>query len=446
MAEKLLVGNTHVFTLGKDNRHLPQGGILIEGALIKEIAPYAELKAKHPGVQTLDLSGKVIMPGMICAHHHIYSAFARGMGLKTDPPANFVQILERVWWRLDKVLTQDDNYFSGMLAFMDCIRKGTTTVIDHHASPFSTEGSLDELARAALEAGVRACLCYEVSDRDGAEVTAAQIRENERFLKKCRTEPHDLLAAAFGLHASFTVSDDTLGECLDAARRENAHFHVHVAEDRADVEDSLKKYGMPVLSRLEARGLLERPTLAVHCVHLQEGEREILKKHPVRVIHNPESNMNNAVGCAAIPEMLAEGILVGLGSDGFTSNMFQEMEVLPLLHKFQHRDPRTLDFGQIYQTVFLNNPTIAGEFFRHPVGALKEGAFADIIALDYIPPTPMTEGNFLGHLLFGLVNAPVNTTIVNGRILMKDRKFPHLDEERIKARTRELAASVWERF
>ncbi len=446
MPGKLLVGNTHVFTLGKEPRYLPQGGILVEGSLISEIAPFAELKKKHPGAETLELPGMVVMPGMICAHHHIYSAFARGMALKTEAPANFVQILERVWWRLDKVLTREDNYFSGMLAFMDCIRRGTTTVIDHHASPFSTEGSLDEIARAALETGMRACLCYEVSDRDGAEVTAAQIRENERFLRKCRTEPDDLLAAAFGLHASFTLSDSTLGECMDVARRENSHFHIHVAEDRADVEDSLKKHGRPVVKRLESLGLLEQPTLAIHCVHLEDGELEILKRHKVTVIHNPESNMNNAVGRADIPALLDEGIQVGLGTDGFTSNMFQEIEILPLLHKLCSGDPRTLNFDQIYRMVFINNPAIAGAFFRHELGSLKEGAFADIIALDYSPPTPMNGDNFLGHLLFGLVNAPVDTTIVNGRVLMKGRKFLEIDEERIKERTRELALEAWRRF
>lgn len=442
----ILLGNARLFTLGEKNTFFEKGAVLVENNRIKNFGESGDLKARYPEAEFHDLSGMLLMPGMINTHMHLYSTFARGMALKDEAPSNFVEILERIWWRLDKVLTSEDVYYSALTALMDCIKSGTTTVIDHHASPFACEGSLDQIEKAAKDLGIRSSLSYEVSDRDGEDRIKAGIDENVRFIEKCRREPDDLISSAFGLHASFTLSNETLEKCIEEASRLNSIFHIHVAEDNADVQDSWAKYKLPVLERLKEAGVLNVPTLAAHCVNLYPEEHKLLKEPGIMVAHNPQSNMNNAVGCAMIPSMLNSGVMVGLGTDGFTSSMFSELKVVPLLHKHNSRDPGEMNFSQIYQIAFLNNSFIAGKFFKYGPGEIKSGAMADLIAIEYNPPTELNGNNFLGHLLFGFGSRPVKLAMINGKIVLKDGKISGVDEERVMARSRELAERCWQRF
>jgi putative selenium metabolism protein SsnA len=441
--ERTLVGNGTLITLGKDNQVIKGGAVLIEGNLIKDVGTTAELKRKKFD-RFIDASGKVIMPGMINTHMHLYSTFARGMALK-EPPSNFVEILERLWWRLDKALTKEGVYYSALVPLIDCIKSGTTTIVDHHASPFACEGSLDLIAKAMRETGVRGCLCYETSDRDGPEIAEAGIDENERFIKLCRKERDGLISATFGLHASFTLSDETLTKCVKVAKKLGVGFHVHVAEDKADVDDSLKKYKKRVVERLNDLGVLGPRTIAAHCVHVDAREMEILKKTRTNVVHNPESNMGNAVGCAPVIEMIGKDITVGLGTDGFTSSMFAELRVANILHKLIKGDPR-VGYSEVMKMCFINNPKIVRNFFPRPLGEISPGAYADLILVDYLPPTPLSADTFLGHLLFGISTAVVDTTIVNGKVLMQNRKLVGLDEAAIAQRASELASELWERL
>ncbi|MFP4498110.1 MAG: putative aminohydrolase SsnA [Vulcanimicrobiota bacterium] len=443
----VLIGNARVITLGENNKYVENGAVFASNGVIREIGETEKLRKKYSEADYHNMKGMVLMPGNIIAHTHLYSSFARGMGLKDEPPANFVEILERLWWRLDKVLTMEDIYFSSMSYLLQCIRYGTTTIIDHHASPGAVTGSLDTVARAVFESGLRASLCYEVTDRNGLDEAKEGIKENIRFVEKCRDYPTSFVKAGFGIHASFTVGDETLARCIEAAREFDTPLHIHVEEALSDRLDSEEKYGMPVLARLEKMGALKVPVLACHCVHLAEEEFEILKNRNIVVIHNPSSNMNNAVGVAQIPRMLEQGAVVGLGTDGMTADFFQEMKILPLLHKVNTGDPRTYSFPQLYQTIFLNNPRIAGLFWKeHGLGSLEVGNYADMIALEYDPPTPLNADNTLGHILFGMNSAMVNTTIANGQVLMKEREILHLDQEKIMNECRKLAGQMWKRF
>ncbi len=442
--EKTLVGNGTLITLGKENKVIENGAVLIEGNLIKDLGTTAELK-KIKSDQFIDASGKVIMPGMINTHMHLYSTFARGMALKDESPSNFVEILERLWWRLDKALTSDSVYYSALIPLIDCIKSGTTTIVDHHASPFACKGSLDWIAKAMRETGIRGCLCYETSDRDGPEIAKEGIDENERFIKLCQKGGNRLLSGTFGLHASFTLSDETLSKCVEVAKKLGVGFHVHVAEDKADVDDSLKKYKKRVLERFNDLGILGPKTVAAHCVHIDAHEMDILKNTKTNVVHNPESNMGNAVGCAPVIEMVEKDITVGMGTDGFTSSMFAELKVANILHKLIKGDPR-VGYGEVLKMCFANNPKIVRNFFPKPLGEISPGAYADLILVDYLPPTPLSADNFLGHLLFGISNAVVDTTMVNGKVLMQNRKLVGLDEVAIARRASELASKLWERF
>jgi putative selenium metabolism protein SsnA len=374
------------------------------------------------------------------------------MTLPGQPATNFPEILEKLWWRLDKALWPEDVRYSALVCLVDAIRHGTTTLVDHHASQSRIPGSLDQIAEAVEQAGVRACLCYEVTDRDGKDATREGIAENERFIRLARTRQakgDHRLAAMFGLHASLTLSDDTLQGCKEVADSLDTGFHIHVAEDKADVRESLRRSGLRVVERLHKRGILGPLTIAAHCVHVDRIETEILLDSGTMVVHNPRSNMNNAVGTADLPWMLKIGTKVGLGNDGFSNNMFSEMAACYLTHKQATGDPRTLPADTVVQMAWANNARIARALFPGlgpQFGQLAKGAPADVILLEYDPPTPLTSGNLPWHLLFGIDGTGVDTTIVAGQLLMHNRKLQTLDEAAIMARSRELAGKLWQRI
>ncbi|HUH95778.1 MAG TPA: putative aminohydrolase SsnA [Anaerolineales bacterium] len=433
--------NGIVATLGKENKVLSNGCVVIDGEQVVAVGDSALLKKRYPQAQAVDCRGQVVMPGFICAHHHFYSTMARGMAIPGEPAANFVEILERLWWKLDRALDDEDITLSAQIPLIECIRNGTTTVIDHHASPAMREGSLDLIESAVRQAGIRASLCYEVSDRN---VAGGGIKENERFIKKVG-KGDGQIAAMMGLHASFTLSDETLEKCVGIAQDAGVGCHVHVAEDAADRADSLQKYGVPTVNRLHKMGVSGEKSLFIHCVHIDEPEMDILAATKTAVVHNPESNMNNAVGVTRVLDLLKKGVPVGLGTDGMSSDMLAQMRCAYLLHRLANRDPRVA-FVEAPQMLLQNNAEICERQFGLKLGEIAEGRPADLAIIDYQPPTPLNEANFLGHLIFGLVDATVDTTVCKGRILMKNKKILVLDEERIAARSRELAPKMWKRL
>lgn len=442
----LLIGNGMTVTRDAENPFLADGCVAIDGKLIQEVGPTAELRQKYRGAQFADACGGVIMPGFINAHMHYYSAFSRGFGGKGDvPPAeNFAEVLERLWWRLDKALMLEGTYYSALVCMIDCIENGTTTVLDHHASPCAVRGSLFKIADAARETGVRSCLCYEVSDRDGEKIMREGIEENVDFIRYAETDG-DLLAGTFGLHASMTLSNETLEACAAASSGLNAGYHVHVAEGPGDEADSEEKYGRRILERFKAFGLTGGRSIAVHCIHVNEDEKDILRETGTAVVHNPESNMGNAVGCSPVLDMFGRGILLGLGTDGYVSDMVQSFKMANALHKHAAVHPNAA-WGEIPAMLFENNAAIAGRYFRAPVGRLAPGYSADVIVSDYVPPTPLSDKNINGHLLFGTNGRSVKTTVIRGKVLMLDRRLIDLDKEEIFAKARECARGVWERF
>ncbi|MCU0508597.1 MAG: putative aminohydrolase SsnA [Anaerolineae bacterium] len=441
----LLVTNGQVFTLGAANEVIPDGAVYIEGDTIAEVGKTADLIAKHGAAERLDVGGKLVLPGMLCGHTHFYGAFARGMAIPGTPAVNFVEILEKLWWSLDLALYDEDVRYSALIFLVDAIKHGCTTMIDHHASPNAIDGSLDIIGEAVKEAGLRASLCYEVTDRNGMDGAAAGIQENARWLKKCREARDPQLAGSFGLHAALTLSDETLENSATAAQGLNTGFHIHVAEDAADQTESVRKYNLRVVERLQKFGILGPKSIAVHCVHLDEFEKDILRETGTHVTHQPRSNMNNAVGLPDVTGMLARGIPVALGNDGFSMFMVDEMKACYLAHKHNTRDPRTMPGDVVLDMAYKNNANLAQVFFPKPVGEITPGAFGDLVVWDYYPPTPMSPGNLPWHILFGVDAAVVTHTIASGKVLMKDRQLTFLDEAAIMARARELAVEVWKR-
>ena len=441
----ILVGNGIVITQDNNNPIINNGAIVIKDNIIVEVGGYNALKSKYNNYEFVDAKGKVIMPGIINNHHHIYSAFARGMDNKEATSNNFVEILERLWWKMDKKLTLEDTKYSAYTTYIDCIKNGVTTVFDHHASPYSITDSLFTIGDVAKELGMRTTLCYEVSDRDGVDITNEGIYENVNFIKYANKDDSDMIKGLFGLHASFTLSNNTLEKCAKEMEGLNTGYHVHAAEGIADLHDTLKVSGKRVIERLNDYNILGNKTLAVHCIHINNSEMDLLKSTNTNVINNPESNMGNAVGCSPVLEMLNKGVTVGMGTDGYTSDMFESMKVFPIIQRHNRCHP-SVAFNETFKLLFENNKIIADKYFNKEVGVLKEGAYADIIVLDYNPLTPMNANNLHGHMLFGFTGRSVITTIINGKIIMKDRELLNIDEEKIFRKSRELAQKLWEKM
>jgi putative selenium metabolism protein SsnA len=443
MPRSLLIKNGIIVTLGERNRVLYNHAILCEDGVIKKIAPAKAFRGTYTKV--IDAGGKVVLPGFINTHMHFYSTMVRGLG-KAAPAKDFQEVLQNLWWRLDKKLTLADSYYSALLPLIDAIKRGTTTLIDHHASPMAARGSLDRIARAVKETGLRASLCFEVSDRDGAKVAQAGIDENVAFIKRCATEKDPQLKALFGLHASFTLQDQTLDAAAAAGHELGVGFHVHAAEARSDQDYNEKNFGLRVVERLHKFGILGPQTIAAHCVHVNDREIELLQETGTAVAHNPQSNMNNAVGVADIIKMSRKGVLVGLGTDAMTVNMLEEVRVALWAQHLFHDNPGA-GFMEALSTLVFNNCLIANRYWEPKIGVLAEGYAADVILMDYWPPTPLDENTFLGHLGFGLSQSFVDTTICGGKVLMERKKLKiSLDEEEIAAKSLELARKLWKRF
>lgn len=441
----ILIGNGMVITQDVKNPFITNGAVVLKDNLILEVGEFDVLKNKYKDCEFIDAKGKVIMPGLINTHHHIYSAFARGMDNKEEPGQNFNEILEKLWWKLDKRLTLEDTKYSAYTTYIDCIKNGVTTVFDHHASPMHITNSLFTIGEVAKELGIRTSLCYEVSDRDGIEITDKGIAENVNFIKYANKDDSDMIKGLFGLHASFTLSDETLEKCAKEIKNLNSGFHVHVAEGITDVHDSLKNHGKTIVERLFDYGMLGEKTLAVHCVHINNREMDLLKATNTNVVNNPESNMGNAVGCAPVLEILNKGINIGMGTDGYTSDMFESMKVFPIIQRHNRCNP-SVAFNETFKLLFENNRNIANRFFKKELGILKEGAYADVIIVDYNPLTPMNSNNLFGHMLFGFTGRSVTTTIINGKVVMRDRELVNIDEEKIFKASREVAQKLWEKM
>lgn len=441
----MILKNGRVITQDKERLYIENGAVVIKDNKIVAVDTTENILATYSDDEIIDVDKKVIMPGFINTHHHIYSAFARGMASSGKPNENFLEVLENLWWKIDKKLSLEDLKYSAYTTYIDSIKKGVTTVFDHNASPYAITGSLDTIAEVAKDLGIRTSLCYEVSDRDGEEIAKEGIEENINFIKKYNTDEQNMIKGMFGLHASFTLSDETLKMCDEKLRGLNAGYHVHVAEGIDDLEQCLEKHGKRVVERLKDMNILGEKTIAVHCIHVTDEELDILKDTDTMVVHNPESNMGNAVGCQPFLELHQKGIMIGLGTDGYTSDMTESMKVANIIHKHEKHNP-SVAWGEVPVSMFENNRKIAQRYFSGDLGILKAGALADVIVVDYDPLTPMNENNINSHILFGFTGKDVVTTIIDGRVIMQDRKLVGIDEKDIFRTSREVAKKLWNRM
>lgn len=437
----LVIGNGKLFTRNDEMPFVENGAVAIEGTKIAAVGETEAIKKQYGDAEFIDAKGGVIMPAFINTHEHIYSAMARGLSIKGYNPKGFLDILDGQWWTIDRHLTLEQTKYSAVETLISCIRNGVTTVFDHHASFGQIGGSLFTIADVAKELGVRACLCYEISDRDGMDKARDSVMENAEFIRYALKDDTDMIAGMMGMHAQFTISDATM-ELAAANKPDEVGYHIHVAEGIEDLHDCLKKYGKRIVDRLMDFNILGEKTLLGHCIYINPHEMELIKDTNTMVVHNPESNMGNACGCPPTMELVHRGILTGLGTDGYTHDMLESYKVANVLHK-HHLCDANAAWGEVPKMLFENNAAIANRYFKTPLGVLKEGAAGDVIVVDYNPPTQLDASNINGHILFGMTGRDVVTTVANGRVLMKDREIKVIDVEEAMAKCREESAKLW---
>lgn len=394
------------------------------------------LKSKQVD-EIVDLQGRIVMPGFVCSHTHLYSALSRGMPAPSTPPRNFVEILRKVWWKLDEALDEEAIYYSALVGAIESVKFGTTTLIDHHASPNFIRGSLDLIKHAMCQVGLRGVLCYETTDRGGRKRRNLGLEENERFVTENASNAH--FRGTIGAHASFTLSDESLLWLGELAAMYDCGVHVHVAEDKADVVDSLKNHKQDIIERFRSHGILRRKSIFVHGVHCSKHHLALIEKSGAWMVHNPRSNMNNAVGYAPLNWY---GGHAALGTDGFPADMYEESK----FGYFRNAESnQRVEFSRL-PTMLQNGQQLASEFFGRPFGTLQKGTPADLIVMEYFTPTPMTTKNLLGHFLFGMNSTMIQHVIVNGNWIVWNRQIVGIDEEAIMQKAASVAKKLWGRM
>ena len=436
-----IVTNGKLITRDPSHPYYERGAVVFDGSSILAVGEEGALQTQYPQAERVDARGGVIMPGLFNAHTDFYSGLGRGLSIVGFVRTNFYEVLDGQWWYIDRHLTLKGTRASADALYIDCIKQGVTTIFDHHASFCEIPGSLFEIAASAKQFGIRSCLCYETSDRDGEEKCLQAIRENADFIAHCEKEKDPMLAAMFGGHALFTISDKTFERMVEANNGRTG-YHIHVSEGMNDVYDSLQNYGRRPVQRLQDHGILGPKTILGHCIHVNTAEMEIIKETGTMCVNNPESNMGNAVGCSPVLQLFRHGITVGLGTDAYTNDMLESLKAALTIQRHNACMPN-VGWCEVTSMLFENNAKAAAQYFDLPLGVLKPGAAADIIVMDYKPFTPFSAENIDGHMLFGMTGRQCQTTIANGRILMKDRELVGVDEEAVNARILEESKKLW---
>ena len=440
----ILIRDGLVVTMNERREIIESGSVLIQDNKITAVGKTDEVVSKFQGDKELDARGKIVMPGLFCAHTHLYAEMLRGAPLQIDPPTDFIQNLQRIWWPLDEVLTLEAACASTLAGCCEMIRTGTTTFADTYSGPESINGSLDAIARATNESGMRGIIAFEVTERHSPEEGAKGLEENRQFIEKANREKDSRIRGMYSVHASFTVTNDLLERTRALADVQQAIITIHTSEGLGDLYHNLNTYGKRTVERLRDTGILGDDVVLAHCVHVNDDELRLIKQTGAKVAHNPQSNMLNAVGVSPIAKMLEMGITIGLGNDGFVFDGFEVMRSAFLLQKLFYRDPRKITPLESLEMATIGAATCYG--MQDEVGSLEVGKKADIIVINPLKPTPLNAKTILGYLVYACSGQDVESTIVDGQILMEQKELKTLDIERVNQISQDAAQDCWARL
>ncbi|MBI5866181.1 MAG: amidohydrolase family protein [Planctomycetes bacterium] len=426
---------TNATLVDLDPVRVESGGLRIAGEWIdargRDLAP-------SPGDEVVDCGGAVVLPGLVNGHTHLYSALATGMPAPPHPPRNFREILEFLWWRLDRALDAEAVALTAEVGALAALRCGTTTLIDHHASPNAIGGSLDAIERGIAHIGLRGVLCYEVTDRNGPDGCKQGLEENARYAERCRRSGAARFANLVGAHASFTLEDATLERLAELADATKTGIHIHVAEDPCDADDAIRR-GTGLIDRLNRAGLLRRDSVLAHGTHLGPREIEVVSSAGATLAHNPRSNMNNAVGYTPVASFRCP---IMLGTDGIGGDLLAEARAAWLISRHQHAglSPSCV-VGMLAAAARRASASLG-----ITLGRLAPAAAADIVITAYSPATALDTSNVPGHLLFGLDATHVRDVLVGGSWRLRDRRWMGGCAADLHERACAAAAGIWKRM
>jgi putative selenium metabolism protein SsnA len=435
-----LITNGFLITMDEKNPIIKDGAVYFENERIVEVGGSDELKKKHPSAETINAKGKIIMPGLISSHSHLYGILAHGIPFKGEAES-FIEILEKFWWPyVEDKMNKDLIYKATLASSLEMIKSGTTCTVDILEAPYAIPGALDVEAKALKEIGMRAVLSFEATERISKENGKMGIQENLNFIKNWNHKD-ELIKGMFCVHTTFTCSQEMLKEVRELANKYNAGIHIHLEEGAFETMHSIVKYRKLPVEFYEEIGFLGPDVLASQCVHIKPKEIQIFKKHDVKVAHMPLSNLEVAGGIAPIPQMLDSGLTIGLGSDGYIVDMFEVMRTAFLIHKGYLQNALVMPASTVLKMATINGAKSIR--MEKDIGSIAPGKKADIIIIDPRLPTPVTPVNFYDQLVVYCDGDFVNTVIINGKIIMQDRKLISIDEEKVKEECRKAALELW---
>ncbi|MFW9834513.1 MAG: amidohydrolase family protein [Candidatus Thorarchaeota archaeon] len=440
MAEELLIKNGMIVTGDKKGTIIPKGYITVNGSRIAEIS---EGEPKFGADTVIDAAGCVVIPGLVTAHTHLYGILLRGASLNIKPPTDFAQVLQRVWWPVDESLTIEDAYASALSASADMLRNGSTFYADTYSGPNSIEGSLEEIARATKEIGMRGIIAFEMTERNNPEEASRGFEEGVKFIHSCKKE--SLVSGMISLHASFTVGDEIVAKAVEQAKQLDVPMTVHTSEGLVDLYHNLEMTGERTVERLDRLGVLGPKTVLAHCVHVDSNEIDIIAKRRASVAHNPMSNMLNAVGVSPVPTMLDRGITVGLGNDGWIYDPFENMRCALTVHRLASGNPSEIGPDEIFRMATIEGAHCYG--LGNELGSLEKRKLADIVILDGSRvPTPLTPNSVIGHIINTFGGRDVRDVIVNGEIAVKDKLLTKTSDAHVSEVSKKSAETLWLRL
>ena len=426
--------------MDRRRRVIEDAGVAAVDGRIAAVGPVDEVAKGFGADEVIDARGCIVMPGLICSHTHLYGVALRGSALGIKPPSDFLQILQRVWWPVDEALTNDDAYATALAAGTESLTNGTTCYADTYSAPNAIARSLDHIAKASNEVGIRGVISFEATERRSADEGARGLKENLRFIaRKDRGRAMGMLS----LHASFTVSDDLISRTGEPSQRHAVPLTIHVSEGPNDDYHNMERYGKRSVERLHERGLLSRRAVLAHCVHLNGREIGLISKSSASVAHNPMSNMLNAVGVAPLTDMLDQGVNVSLGNDGYVFDMFENMRTGFLLQRVARRDPNRPTPQEVVEMCTVN---AARAYGLSSLGALEVGKRADIIVLRPAFAATPYSGSIYGYIVNGLRGADVRDAMVDGQVVMENRKLLTLDVQKAEATVLKTMDRLWSRL